>query len=78
MVRQPIIHKDRFGRELGNDTVVVAATGTREIDVCTIVSQGEKMVRVQPIGKKSDYLRYPNELIVINDIPETMLYVFKA
>ena len=42
MVKEPIIHKDRFGRELGNDTVVVAATGTREIDVCTIVSQGER------------------------------------
>lgn len=78
MAKQPITHKDRFGRELSKDTVVVAATGTREIEVCTIVSQGEKMVRVQPIGRKTDYLRYPNELIVINDIPETMLYLLKA
>ena len=76
MVKAPTVHSDKFGRALGKDTIVVASTGTREIDICTIVSQGEKMVRVQPVGSKRDFLRFPNELIVINDIPETMLYIF--
>lgn len=76
MAKEPIIHKDKFGRDIGLDTVVVASVGTREIDVCTVVKQSPKMVTVKRVGSKNyTVLRYPEELIVINDIPETAVYL---
>lgn len=78
MAKEPIVHKDKFGRDIGKDTVVVASIGTREIDVCTVVKQTPKMVTLKRVGSTSrwTFQRYPNELIVINDIPETAVYLF--
>ena len=80
MAKEQIVHKDKFGRDIGKDTIVVASIGTREIDVCTVVKQTPKMVTLKRVGSTSNrygtFLRYPEELIVINDIPETAVYLF--
>lgn len=76
MAKEPIIHKDKFGRHIGIDTVVVASVGTREIDVFTVLKQSPKMVTIKRVGPRNyTVLRYPEELIVINDIPETAVYL---
>ncbi len=77
MSKSDIIHKDKFGREFELGAVVVASIGTREIDVCIVIKQSPKMVTVKRVGRKClGILRYPEELIIINDIPETSLYLF--
>lgn len=77
MSKSTIIHKDKFGREFEVGSVVVASIGTREIDVCIVTKQSPKMVTVKRVGSGCfAILRYPEELIIINDIPETSLYLF--
>jgi hypothetical protein len=79
-VSKNLVHHDKLGREIGKDSIVVCAAGMRDIEIGVVMKWTAKMVRIRPIGSRSSVgtLRYPSELVIINDIPETMLYLLKA
>lgn len=75
-----IKHTDILGQDINIGDIVVTAVGTRNLEVCKVLKLTPKMVSIQKMGTKRSSiskLRYPGDLCVIVNLPETYLYVLK-
>lgn len=70
-------HNDKLGRPLNVGDIVVVPYSATSTLVCRITKITAVMLTVAPIGKKWTKLKYPNEVVFIGEIPETMLYLLK-
>lgn len=74
-----IQHKDKIGQDIANDSIVIIPVSKTTVEVCSIVKSTNKMIRCQHVGKPrnkwNQSLRYPNQVVVINDIPESTFYL---
>ena len=74
-------HKDILGQDVVVGSIVVVPTGTRNMAVCKVTKVSPKMVTVERIDGNSrstiSRLRYPGDICVIEQLPETALFLLK-
>lgn len=76
-------HLDILGRELKVGMPVAVSAGQSGLKICTVKSLTPKMVRVEPVkkrtsltGKVKTYLEYSNQMVIIGG-EDVLMYVLK-
>lgn len=70
-------HNDKLGRPLNVGDIVVVPYSSTSTLVCRITKMTAVMLTVTPVGQSRVKHKYPNEVVFIGEIPETMLYLLK-
>ena len=77
-IKEPIIHKDIFGRQVNVDDVVLVSSNNgfdRRLKVGIVKKINPKMINILPVGSKKIDRRYSNELLVVTDDPRVSAYM---
>lgn len=69
--------KDIFDRELsiGSWVATPGKSGRARLIIGRIVNIGTKVVTLRPIGKAYYHMRYPEDVILVDDIKELSLFL---
>lgn len=68
--------KDLLNRELKIGAwVATPVSGRAELNVGNVISIGEKMIAINAIDSGKIYMRYPQDVIILDDIKEFTLFL---
>jgi len=72
-------HKDRIGRNIEVGSIVCFPESTSMLGVGRVEKLNAKMINIKGIEQKRQYTsrKYPTEVVVISDIPETLMLLLK-
>lgn len=76
---EQIKHTDKIGRPIDVGSIVCYPMSTSSLGVGRVEKLSPKMINIKELAGKYQYTsrKYPNEAVVISDIPETLMLLLK-
>lgn len=83
MAKEQPNHSDKLGRPVDLGSIVAFPASSTRIGVGSIEKVHPKMVSIKELNSEQRswrvlHMKYPNEVVLIGDIPETLMFLLKG